>query len=256
GGAAGLPLGLRRDPVPAHQPGDRVHAAHPAPRHQLGVDARAAVAGLHLVVDGSDLGDQRLAPRPPGARRTPPPAVVAAGRDAQAPAHQPDRPGLAVGLDELGSHDDSLAKKAVAFLKIARSIRSRWFSARSRRSSSSRAGRLPWPGKARSPSATWACFQPRRRLSLRSRSRATSATLRPCSVMSLTAATLTPGVNVRLCLATADLLTTSLRFYRSARHSWGSPFARLIEAVAASWFTREMGRPPASSAEALRRHLP
>ena len=101
-----------------------------------------------------------------------------------------------MGLDEVVSHDDSLAKKAVAFFRMSRSIWSRLFSARRRRSSSSRAGGLPRPGKARSPSAARACFQPRSRLSLGSRSRATSATLWPCSVTSSTAWALNSGVNV------------------------------------------------------------
>ena len=54
----------------------------------------------------------------------------------------------AVFLDEAVFHSDSLAKKAVAFFKISRSIWRRLFSARRRRSSSSRAGRWPLPGKA------------------------------------------------------------------------------------------------------------
>ena len=76
----------------AHQPGHGVDAAGLAPRDQLGVDARAAVAGLDLAVDGLDRDDQGLAPLRPAARRPPPPGVVAAGGDAQDPAHQPDRP--------------------------------------------------------------------------------------------------------------------------------------------------------------------
>src|SRR5262249_42220486 len=119
--------------------------------------------------------------------------------------------------------DDSLAKKAVAFFKISRSMRSRWFSARSRRSSSSTAGRCPLPGNACAPSSARACFQLRSMLSLRSRSRATSARLRPCSVMRRTASILNSRVNVRRCLAIADLLTSSLRSFLSAHHSWGSP---------------------------------
>jgi hypothetical protein len=69
-------------------------------------------------VDRLDGGDQGVAPLLPRTRRPPPPAVVAAGRDAKHRAHQPDRPAIAMGLDELVPHDDSLAKKAVAFFKI------------------------------------------------------------------------------------------------------------------------------------------
>src|SRR4051794_8111865 len=128
-----------------------------------------------------------------------------------------------MALDELVSHDDSLAKKAVAFFKISRSMRSRWFSARRRRSSSSTAGRLPLPGKAWSPSAARAVFQLLSRLSPRPSSRATSARLLPSPAIRRTASTLNSRVKLRLGFAIADLLTVSLRSYRSARHSWGSP---------------------------------
>src|SRR4051794_29695679 len=112
------------------------------------MDPRAAVAGLDLAMDGLDRYDQGALPGRPDALRPPPPVVVAARGDAQDPAHQPDRPSLAVAFDEVVPHDDSLAKKAVAFFRMSRSIVSRLFSARSRRNSSSIAGGLPLPGKA------------------------------------------------------------------------------------------------------------
>src|SRR5262249_9273757 len=226
GGAAELSPSPGGHPVPAHRGAQRVAAAGRARRPELGVNARAAVAGLRLGVDLLDGDDQGLAPPLARAGRPSPPAVVAAGRDAEHLAHQPDRPAVAVALHESVPHDDSLAKKAVAFFKISRSMRSRWFSARSRRSSSSTAGRCPLPGNACAPSSARACFQLRSMLSLRSRSRATSARLRPCSVMRRTASILNSRVNVRRCLAIADLLTSSLRSFLSAHHSWGSPPSR------------------------------
>src|SRR5262249_55997693 len=93
----------------------RLAAPPRPPPPRLGAAARAAVAALDRAVDGPDLGDRGLTPRLPGAGRPPSPLVVAAGRHAQDLTHQPDRPGITVGLDELVSHDDSLAKKAVAF---------------------------------------------------------------------------------------------------------------------------------------------
>ena len=55
--------------------------------------------------------------------------------DPQDPAHQPDRPSPPVAFDEAVPHDASLAKKAVALCRMSRSIVSRLFSARRRRSS-------------------------------------------------------------------------------------------------------------------------
>src|SRR6185437_9667293 len=72
---------------------------------------------------------------------------------------------------------------------------SRLFSARRRRRSSSKAGGLPLPEKARSPALARARFRARSMLSPRSRSRATSARPSPCSVTSLTASALNSGVN-------------------------------------------------------------
>src|SRR5207248_752701 len=130
---------------------------------QLGVQPRAAVAALQLPVNRFELDDQGVPLLLALRGRAGPPGVEAASRDLQHPAEQPHRPVLPMVLDEGVPHDDSLAKKAVAFFKMSRSIWSRLFSARRWRSSSSRAGGLPCPGKACSPSAARARFQLRSR---------------------------------------------------------------------------------------------
>ena len=69
------------------------------------------------------------------ARRPVPPGVVAAAGDAEHLAHQLDRGSAPAVADEGEPHGSSLAKKAVAFFEISRSMRRRWFSARSRSTS-------------------------------------------------------------------------------------------------------------------------
>jgi hypothetical protein len=115
------------------------------------VHARAAVTFLELLMDGLDLDGESLASLLLRAGGAMPPGVVAAGSDLQQPTHQPHRPLPAVFIEEAVFHSDSLAKKAVAFFNMSRSIWSRLFSACRRRSSSSRVGRLPLPGKAWPP---------------------------------------------------------------------------------------------------------
>jgi site-specific DNA recombinase len=147
-GAAELPFRLGSDAVLPHEFGHGVDAAAPATGLQLLVDTGAAVALFELVMDGLDLRLQDLPPLLSGTGRTFAPGVETAGGDLQDLAHQSHRPLAAMFVDEAVSHCDSLTKKAVAFFKMSRSICSRLFSARRRRSSSSRAGRLPLPGKA------------------------------------------------------------------------------------------------------------
>src|SRR5262249_31945375 len=222
-----LPPGFRGDPVGPHQFRHRVQAAGPATRGEFGVHPRAAVPPLDLLVDGLEFDHQGIPTPLPGAGGALPPGVVAAGRNLQSVAQQPYRPPAAVLVDEAVPHSDSLAKKAVAFFKMSRSISSRWFSPRRRRSSSSRAGRSPRPGEARPPSAWRARRQLRSRFSRMPRLRAASATERPSSVTSLTASALNSRVYVRRVCPMLDLLTKSLRSYLSAHHPWGSPSTAL-----------------------------
>ena len=191
-------------------------------RSRRGRPARRGSAGCrsgpYLAVDGLD-GDHQASRRCTRARRPPPPAVVAAGRDAQHLAHQPDRPASAMGLDEAVSHDDSLAKKAVAFFKISRSIEEPLVLGAEAAQLLLQGGRVAVTGEGpRRHRRRAASFQDRSRLSPRSRSRATSATLLPCSVTSLTAWTLNSGVNVR---RVSPLWASSRRAYALI---WCSPF--------------------------------
>ena len=82
---------------------------------------------------------------------------------APADFHNPAQNGYGIGLlllpDKVVSYLDSLAKKAVAFFKMSRSILSRWFSLRSLCSSSFSGVKCPLPGKAFFPSEANCCFQ-------------------------------------------------------------------------------------------------
>src|SRR5262249_39668296 len=169
-----------------HQLGDGIDAAVVAAGHQLGVDARAAIAGLVLGVDGPDLHEESVASLLPSAAGALPPGIVAGGGDLERFAEQPHGPLALVFLDEAVGHVASLAKNAAAFFRMSRSARSRLFSARRRRFSSSKGESWPWPGKACSPLSCRACRQLRMRFSLRPRERAASATEEACSVTSLT----------------------------------------------------------------------
>ena len=80
------------------------------------------------------LGQLRLA-QSRRARHTPLPGIVAAPRDAKYSAHDDHGKLVCVSLNELKPYDGCLAKNAVAFFKISRSINSRLFSSRRRRSS-------------------------------------------------------------------------------------------------------------------------
>src|SRR5262249_39128987 len=111
------------------------------------------------------------------------------GRDIGRAAHHADRSLPAVLVDEAEGHVASAAKKAVAFFRVSRSICRRLFSARRRRTSSSRGERVLRPGKA-CPSAWSFCFQTCSKFSERPGLRAASVTERPSMVSSLTAASL------------------------------------------------------------------
>src|SRR5262249_28018886 len=145
------PCRLGSDVVVTHQLGDRVDAAGVTARRQLGVPARAAVAGLDRGVDRPDFHAESVVPLLLGAAGALPPGVVAGGRDLQRRAKQPDGPAVHVRVDEAVGHVASLAKNAVAFFRMSRSASSRLFAARRRWTSSSRGESWPLPGKAGSP---------------------------------------------------------------------------------------------------------
>src|SRR5210317_426204 len=113
---------------------------------------------------------------------------------APADSHNTAQNGYGIGLlllpDKAEFYSDSLAKKAAAFFKISRSIRSFLTSLRSRNNSSFSGFRFPLPGKAWLPLVSNCFFQCLRELWWIPRLRAASDTLYPCSVTSLTASTL------------------------------------------------------------------
>src|SRR4029079_2722086 len=80
-------------------------------------------------------GQQRLLTDLPSRRIAFQPRVEAAARHPQHAADDHRRPTNAMRLDERKLHGCSLAKNAAAFFKISRSISSRAFSLRNRRSS-------------------------------------------------------------------------------------------------------------------------
>src|SRR5271166_2643715 len=80
---------------------------------QLGVDARAPVAGLDRGVAGPDLHEQGVLPLLAGADGSLPPGVVAGGRDLQGVAPQAYGPLVTVLVDEVEHHITSWAKSAV-----------------------------------------------------------------------------------------------------------------------------------------------
>src|SRR5262245_34995422 len=139
------------------------------------MDPRAAVADLELGMDGPDLYEQGILLLRAGTGGAVPPGVVAPRRDAQRVAQHAGGPLALVLVDEAEGHSASRAKSAVACFRMSRSARSRCVSARTRRLSSSRVGRLPWPGKAWSPCFSTACLQERSRVSWMPRERAASA---------------------------------------------------------------------------------
>ena len=53
------------------------------------------------------------------------PGIIAAGRDFEDPAHQPDRPPAGMIADEVEAHLGTSAKMPIAFFSTSRSIRVR-----------------------------------------------------------------------------------------------------------------------------------
>src|SRR5262249_56000803 len=132
---------------------------------QLGVDPRAPVALPTLSMDRRDGQPQSFVRLLARGGRARPPRVEASPRDLERPAQQPHgERGLLRG-DEREPHGFSFAKKAVAFFKMSRSMRSVRFSRR-RRPSSSRSSLVSAPGPPRPPSISPSPTHPPRALSL------------------------------------------------------------------------------------------
>src|SRR6187200_1276977 len=96
---------------------------------------RAAIGAPALVMDFGDDDAQRLVCLLASRRRTLPPGVVAAWGNLEHAAHRSHGEMGLLLVDEGEFHSLSFAKKAAAFFKISRSIRSCSTSRRSRSSS-------------------------------------------------------------------------------------------------------------------------
>jgi hypothetical protein len=109
-----------------------------SPGHELLVDSRRPVSVLMgLLMNCPNFPGQRLATLGLSTGLMPPPSVEPGSRDSERHARHDSRPLLLMFLNEGIPHRDSLAKKAVAFFEISRSIRRHSFSARSQRTSAS-----------------------------------------------------------------------------------------------------------------------
>src|SRR3990172_11166963 len=164
--------------------------------HELLLNPRRTVCVLVLHrVHGPNAVGQFFPTTGPVAERTLPPGVIAAAGDLQHVALHADRPDRPVVFHELVSHRDSFAKKAVAFFKISRSIRSRSFSARNRAFSTSSA--VGCRGLAGGPFFSREIFQARNRFAWTPSLRPASDRLKPCFVTSRMASCLNSRVYVR-----------------------------------------------------------
>src|SRR5436309_2817505 len=184
-------------------------AAHAAHDPVLGQDALVVAAGVLTAAIGMMEQPLRRAPARPGDLETQPfvrprarcrrarlPGVEARARHLERAAEHPHwEDGLLRG-DEPESHGFSFAKKAVAFFRMSRSIRSVRFSRRSR-PSSSRSAVVSAPGAPRPASISACRTQLRSAVSVRSSSRATAPMAFPLSRTTRTACALNSFVNAR-----------------------------------------------------------
>lgn len=138
-----LPLAPGLDAVVLHRPTNALLAHPDAPRQQLLPHLGPAVLLLDLGVDGPNMGQQRLVADALASTRNgrlvsalaAKVLKVATGAHAQCVACQRNRPPRFLARYPGVLHVDSLAKYAVAFFKMSRSILTRASSARSRASS-------------------------------------------------------------------------------------------------------------------------
>src|SRR5258705_4285639 len=161
---------------------------------QLRVHAGAAVAPAAGLVDGGNLRRHPGIPRDPQLHPAALGGVEAGAGHPQHPTQHRDGEGRLLRLDERELHAWSLAKKAAAFFRMSRSIRSVRFSRRNCSSSlRSPLLRAPVLRASRSASRT----QSRNADSARSIARAAAATVLPSSRTSRTASALNASLNVR-----------------------------------------------------------
>src|SRR3546814_3107540 len=93
---------------------------------------RAAVTATMLGMEAPDIAEQPAIGDGPRAFGTIAPRIIAAGRDFENSAHQPDRPGASVIADEIEGHLGTSAGRRrpkvnmpIAFFRTSRSMRVR-----------------------------------------------------------------------------------------------------------------------------------
>ena len=131
-----------------HAPPRPAMSSHPQPLGpQVLMNPRTAIPILGGLITGPNVGDQQLVLTRPPALRAAPPRVKAAPCDLEHPTQESDWIVRLLRLDLPIPHDDSLAKKAIAFFKMSRSCRS--CSTSRRKTLSSSVARKQWTPEVR-----------------------------------------------------------------------------------------------------------
>ncbi|MFT4936714.1 MAG: hypothetical protein ACI9LT_003434 [Pseudoalteromonas distincta] len=102
---------------PPHQPLNAAASDAAAVPPKDGVHPRRAVGPAALGVDQPDVFQQRPVGRSPPALGPSSPRVVATGRQSQNLAHHPNRPDLAMLIDEPELHREAAPKMSAAFME-------------------------------------------------------------------------------------------------------------------------------------------
>src|SRR5215831_2534858 len=243
GGHAEAAAPPSRQPVHAHQPRHPLAARVAAAVHQLGANPWAAVAVPALGMDRGDLQPQPRVRLRTWRRGTRLPRIETGARDLEYATQHPHREAGLLRGDEPEPHGFSFAKKAVAFFRMSRSMRSVRFSRRSR-PSSSRSSVVSTPGAPRPASTSAWRTQLRSAVSVRSSSRATVPTALPLSRTIRTACALNSFVNARrFRLAMTPLLP-------HFRAIWGVYQTGAGSTIENAWYALHLAKDPASPARA------
>src|ERR1700739_4895020 len=125
GSSAIAALGAGSQTLYAHQPGDPLAPGPLAALAQFHLHPRTAVTAVVLGVYRGDRNRQGSILTSSSRYRPPAPGIETSPRYHQYPTHQRHRETGPLRRDKGESHALSLAKKAVAFFRISRSIRRR-----------------------------------------------------------------------------------------------------------------------------------
>ena len=117
--------GERANTVTTHQPRDAATTRRPAFGTERGMHPGTALTAMMFAMEATYIGKKRAVRNDPSAIGTVAPCVIAAGRDLEDPAHQPDRPTVGMVADEFEAHLGTSAKMPIAFFNTSRSIRVR-----------------------------------------------------------------------------------------------------------------------------------